>query len=63
MNYTGLAECLHYNVCFHYENQKVKKLRFNGSFKTDADLSEILQIIQTNTGIKYEFKRDSIIIK
>lgn len=52
-----------YNVCFHYENQKVKKLRFNGSFKTDADLSEILQIIQTNTGIKYEFKRDSIIIK
>lgn len=52
-----------YNVVFHYENQGIKKLRFSGSFHNNEDLSEILNVIKTNTGIRYQILKDTIVIK
>lgn len=45
-----------YNVVFRYENQGIKKLRFSGSFRNNEDLSEILNVIKTNTGIRYQWE-------
>ena len=47
-----------YNVVFRYENQGIKKLRFSGSFRNNEDLSEILNVIKTNTGIRYQILKD-----
>ena len=52
-----------YNVVFRYENQGIKKLRFSGSFSNNEDLSEILNVIKTNTGIRYQILKDTIVIK
>ena len=52
-----------YNVVFRYENQGIKKLRFSGSFCNNEDLSEILNVIKTNTGIRYQILKDTIVIK
>ena len=52
-----------YNVIFRYENQGIKKLRFSGSFRNNEDLSEILNVIKTNTGIRYQILKDTIVIK
>lgn len=52
-----------YNVVFHYENQRIKKFRFSGSFRNNEDLSEILNVIKTNTGIRYQILKDTIVIK
>ena len=51
-----------YNVVFRYENQGIKKLRFSGSFRNNEDLSEILNVIKTNTGIRYQILKDTIVI-
>lgn len=40
-----------------------KKLRFSGSFRNNEDLSEILNVIKTNTGIRYQILKDTIVIK
>ncbi len=52
-----------YNVVFRYENQGIKKLRFSGSFRNNENLSEILNVIKTNTGIRYQILKDTIVIK
>ena len=52
-----------YNVVFRYENQAIKKLRISGSFRNNEDLSEILNVIKTNTGIRYQILKDTIVIK
>lgn len=52
-----------YNVVFLYDNQKIKTLKFSGSFRNSEDLSGILNVIKTNTGIQYEIKKDTIVIK
>lgn len=52
-----------YNVVFRYENQGIKKLKFSGSFRNNEDLSEILNVIKTNTGIRYQILKDTIVIK
>ena len=52
-----------YNVVFRYENQGIKKLMFSGSFRNNEDLSEILNVIKTNTGIRYQILKDTIVIK
>lgn len=52
-----------YNVVFRYENQGIKKLRFSGSFRNNEDLSEILNVIKTNTGTRYQILKDTIVIK
>lgn len=52
-----------YNVVFRYQNQKIKKLKFSGSFRNSEDLSEILRVIKTNTSITYQVVKDTIIIK
>ncbi|MDD2951621.1 MAG: DUF4974 domain-containing protein [Parabacteroides sp.] len=52
-----------YNVVFHYENQGIKKLKFSGSFRNNEDLSEILNVIRTNTGINYQIIKDTIVIE
>lgn len=52
-----------YNVVFRYENQGIKKLKFSGSFRNSEDLSEILDVIRTNTGISYQVIKDTIVIK
>ena len=54
---------VNYNVVFRYENQGIKKLRFSGSFRNNEDLSEILNVIKTNTGIRYQILKDTIVIK
>lgn len=65
MNMQDITKLLerNYNVIFRYENQGIKKLRFSGSFRNSEDLSEILNVIKTNTGIHYEIKKDTIVIK
>lgn len=52
-----------YNVVFRYENQKIKQLKFSGSFRNNEALSEILKIIRTNTSIDYQMNQDTITIK
>ena len=52
-----------YNVVFRYNNQKIKKLKFSGSFRNSEDLTQILNVIKTNTGIQYQIKQDTIVIK
>lgn len=52
-----------YNVVFRYENQGIKNLKFSGSFRNNEDLSEILNVIKTNTGIRYQILKDTIVIK
>lgn len=52
-----------YNVVFRYENQRIKKLKFSGSFRNSEDLSEILNVIKTNTGIHYQMLKDTVVIK
>lgn len=52
-----------YNVIFRYENQRIKNLKFSGSFRNSEDLSEILNVIKTNTGIHYKTLKDTIVIK
>lgn len=52
-----------YNVVFVYRNQKIKHLKFSGTFDRDEKLDEILRVIKINTNIDYVIKNDSIIIK
>lgn len=52
-----------YNIVFKYENRKIKKLRFSGSFRNSEDLTQILDVIRTNTGLEYRISQDTIIIK
>lgn len=52
-----------YDVVFNYENQKIKGLKFSGSFKDNESLSVILDVIKTNTGIQYDMNEDTIVIK
>ena len=52
-----------YNVVFRYENQRIKNLKFSGSFRNSEDLSEILNVIKTNTGIHYQMLKDTVVIK
>ena len=52
-----------YNVVFRYDNQKIKKFKFSGSFRNSEDLTQILNVIKTNTGIQYQATQDTIIIK
>lgn len=52
-----------YNVVFRYENKKIKKFKFSGSFRNSEDLTQILNVIKTNTGIQYQVAQDTIIIK
>lgn len=51
-----------YNVTFIYKNQDIKKLRFSGSFRKGENLNDILNVIQTNTGINYKIENNRIII-
>lgn len=52
-----------YNVVFCYDNQKIKQLKFSGSFRNSEALSEILKIIKTNISIDYKIDNDTITIK
>lgn len=52
-----------YNVVFVYRNQKIKHLKFSGTFDRDEKLDEILRVIKINTNIDYAIRNDSVIIK
>lgn len=52
-----------YDVVFSYENQKIKGLKFSGSFRDNESLTVILDVIKTNTGIEYRINEDTIVIK
>ena len=52
-----------YNVVFVYRNQKIKHLKFSGTFDRGEKLDEILRVIKINTNIDYAIKNDSVIIK
>lgn len=52
-----------YTVVFVYRNQKIKHLKFSGTFDRDEKLDEILRVIKINTNIDYAIKNDSVIIK
>lgn len=52
-----------YNVVFVYRNQKIKHLKFSGTFDRGEKLDEILRVIKINTNIDYAIRNDSVIIK
>lgn len=52
-----------YNVSFLFENDKVKTLKFKGTFYDTDSLEDILNIVMLNTGIKCEFGKDKIIVE
>ncbi|MEG1543744.1 MAG: DUF4974 domain-containing protein [Tannerellaceae bacterium] len=52
-----------FDVVFCYENQRIKRLRFSGSFRNNETLPEILKVIKTNTAINYQIVKDTVIIK
>lgn len=52
-----------FDVVFRYDNQDIKDLKFRGSFKNNETLSDILNVIKTNTSISYQIVGDTIIIK
>ena len=50
-----------YNVVFVYRNQKIKHLKFSGTFDRGEKLDEILRVIKINTNIDYAIKNDSVL--
>ena len=52
-----------FNVRFVFENEKMKKESFGGSFRHNDSLEAILKVINTSTPIKYVIKKDVIYIR
>lgn len=52
-----------YDIVFHYENQRIKKLNFSGTFHSSESINDILKVITTNTSIGYQINKDTIVFK
>lgn len=52
-----------FNVEFVFVNEKVKKLKYNGSFYNYEPLHQILKIMQTNSAFRYRMVKDKVYIE
>ncbi|MCQ0111896.1 FecR family protein [Zhouia amylolytica] len=52
-----------YDVNVEFEHQETKKIQFNGVFKKDQKIDNILETITKSINTAYEIKEDKIIIK
>ncbi len=52
-----------YAINVRYENQRIKKLYFSGTFRSNESISDIVKVISANTSIGYLIKGDTIIFK
>mgnify|MGYP000065608116 FL=1 len=52
-----------FNVKFKFENQKIKKESFGGSFRKYESLETIMRVISTSTPVKYRIEKDTVYIK
>lgn len=52
-----------YNVVFRYENQRIKKLQFSGTFKNTESINDILKVVTTNTRIGFRMEKDTIVFE
>lgn len=52
-----------FNVQFVFENEKVKKIKYNGSFYNYEPLHQILKIMQTNSAFRYRIVKDKVFIE
>lgn len=52
-----------YDIAFRFENQKIKKLRFSGTFHSNESINDIVTVIATNTSINYRTEKDTIVFK
>lgn len=52
-----------FNVKFKFENQKIKKESFGGSFRKYESLETIMKVISTSTPVKYRIEKDTVYIK
>ncbi|WP_289042408.1 FecR family protein [uncultured Zobellia sp.] len=52
-----------YNVDVAFENKSIKKLTFNGIFRKNLKLDQILKIIQNTNEVNYEIKEKTITMK
>ncbi|TRZ41985.1 anti-sigma factor [Robertkochia solimangrovi] len=51
-----------YNVEFQFKTEKYRSLQFNGVFKREQHLEEILMIMQSTSNFKYEVYENKVII-
>lgn len=49
-----------HHVIFQFKNQRIRKLRFSGSFRDHESISEIMKVIKANTSVNYSIKGDTI---
>lgn len=52
-----------FNVKFKFENQKIKKESFGGSFRKYESLETIMRVISTSTPVKFRIEKDTVYIK
>jgi ferric-dicitrate binding protein FerR (iron transport regulator) len=65
MTFEELAKRLerNFNVTFVFENNRVKKESFGGTFRHYDSLETILKVIKTSTPFKYRIEKDTVYIK
>jgi len=65
MTFEELAKRLerNFNITFVFENEKVKKESFGGTFRHYDSLETILKVISISTPIKYRIEKDTVYIK
>ncbi len=52
-----------FNVEFVFVNEKIKKIKYNGSFYNYEPLHQILKIMQTNSAFRYRIVKDKVFIE
>lgn len=52
-----------FNVKFKFENPKIKKESFGGSFRKYESLETIMEVISTSTPLKYRIDKDTVYIQ
>ncbi|MDD4515822.1 FecR domain-containing protein [Massilibacteroides sp.] len=52
-----------YDIIFQYENQRIKKLHFSGTFSSNESINDILKVITTNTSIGYVINKDTVVFR
>ena len=53
----------YFNVTFVFENEKIKRETFGGTFRHYDSLETILKVISTSTPIKYKIEKDVVYIR
>lgn len=52
-----------YHVTFVLQNEKIKNMRFTGTFRNYESLDQILKVINTNTNLNINLVKDTVYIK